>query len=121
MVLPGDALANIARKHSHFLRLTKLHPNVEIVLASNFGLDTLKSSATTIVDGTFSTTECDLVLTTLLAESHGIIIPCAYLLSNSKTTKTYKTFYEVNFFFLLFRFIKFSHIFKRQSEAKQTI
>jgi hypothetical protein len=82
-------------KHSSFLRSTQLHPTIAIALASDFGLSVLNKSKYVIVDGTFSTTECDLVLSTLLGFHEDIAIPCAYLLSNSKETKTYKAFYEV--------------------------
>jgi hypothetical protein len=93
-------------KHFSFLRSTQLHPTIAVVLASEFGLSILNKSKSVIVDGTFSTTECDLVLLTLLGFHEGVAIPCTYLLSNSKEMKTYKAFYEV-IFILSFLFIKY--------------
>jgi hypothetical protein len=90
---------NIMTKHPSFLRNTQLHPTTIFVLASEFGLNILTKSKHVIVDGTFSTTECDLVLTTLLGFHDGVAVPCAYLLSNLRETKTYKIFYEVLFTF----------------------
>ena len=86
---------NVMAKHPSFLRNTQIHPTTIFVLASEFGLNILTKSKQVIVDGTFSTTECDLVLTTLLGFHDGVAVPSAYLLSNSRETKTYKTFYEV--------------------------
>jgi hypothetical protein len=74
-----------------------LHPTISVVLASDFGLNVLTKSKYVVVDGTFSTTECDLVLTTLLGFHEEVAIPCAYLLSYSKETKSYKAFYEVSY------------------------
>ncbi len=64
-------------------------------MASEFGLDLLSRSKATIVDGTFDTTECKLTLTTLFGIHDGQGIPCAYLLSNSKEMRNYKSYYEV--------------------------
>jgi hypothetical protein len=86
---------NIMTKHSSFLCNSQLHPTIIFVLASEFGLNILTKSKHVIVDGTFSTTECDLVLMMLLGFHNGVAVPSAYLLSNSRETKTYKTFYEV--------------------------
>lgn len=90
----GDALENIIRKHGQFVHECKIHPTVHIVMASKFGLDLVKSSKYVICDGTFETTECKLVLTTILGYHEGIAIPCAYLLSNSKETDNYEAFYR---------------------------
>ncbi len=78
-----------------FVRTCSLRPNVHIALASEFGLDLLTKSKHVIVDGTFETTECKLVLTTMLAIHEDVAIPCAYLLSNSKETDNYEAYYKV--------------------------
>jgi hypothetical protein len=92
----GDVLINIA-KYTSFLCSTQLHPTISVVLASDFGLNVLTKSKYVVVDETFSTTECDLVLTTLFGFHKEVAIPCAYLLSSSKETKSYKAFYEVSY------------------------
>jgi hypothetical protein len=56
----------------------------------------LKESKYFIVDGTFETTEAKLVLTTILGSRDDIAVPAAYLLSNSKETDTYESFYRVS-------------------------
>lgn len=88
-----------------FVRTCALRPNVHVALASEFGLDILTKSKYTIVDGTFETTECKLVLTTLLAMHEDIAIPCAYLLSNSKETDNYEAFYRVCHIYYFIKFI----------------
>ncbi len=57
-----------------------------------------------IVDGTFDTTECKLVLTTILALHEDVGIPCAYLLSSSKETDNYEAFYTVQFYSIINHF-----------------
>lgn len=79
------------------MRECKIHPTVHIAMVSEFGTDLLTKSEYTIVDGTFNTTECKLVLTTLFGFHEGIAIPCAYLLSNSKETDNYEAFYKVHY------------------------
>jgi hypothetical protein len=98
-------------KHASFLRSTQLHPTINVVLASEFGLNVLTKSKYLLVDGTFSTTECDLVLTTLLGFHEEIAIPCAYLLSNSKETKSYKAFYEVSYISFAMYMVIYSFFF----------
>jgi hypothetical protein len=56
----------------------------------------LKASEYVVVDGTFKTTEANLVLTTILGFHEGIGIPCTYLLSNSNETDTYESYYRVS-------------------------
>jgi hypothetical protein len=86
---------NIGKKHPVFTRMSTNHPTIMVVLASAFGLGVLSKSAEVFIDGTFQTTECKLVLTILMGLVDGVAIPCAYLLSNSRETTTYKTFFEV--------------------------
>jgi hypothetical protein len=88
-------LENIIHKHKTFVRECKIFPTVHIAMVSEFGSDLLTKSNYTIVDGTFNTTECKLVLTTLFGFHEDIAIPCAYLLSNSKETDNYEAFYKV--------------------------
>jgi hypothetical protein len=64
-------------------------------MMSDFGSDLITSSNYVICDGTFDTTKCKLVLTTLLGFHEGIAIPCAYLSSNSKKADNYESFYQV--------------------------
>jgi hypothetical protein len=77
------------------MRLCVHHSDVRVVLASNFGLSILTKSDAFLIDGTFCTTECDLVLMVLIGLWEGIAIPCVYLLSNSRETHTYKSFFKV--------------------------
>jgi hypothetical protein len=94
-VYAGDVFYNIIRKHPIFTRLCVNHPDVQVVLASNFGLSVLKESDTLFVDGTFRTTECKLVLTILMGLRDDVAIPCAFMLSDSRETRTYKSFFKV--------------------------
>jgi hypothetical protein len=72
-----------------------LSPDFLIVLISDFGKHILKECRIFLVDGTFRTTECGLVLTIVLGIHGGVAIPCAWMLSNSRTTTTYKKLYRV--------------------------
>jgi hypothetical protein len=108
----GDVFYNITRKHPTFTRLCIHHPNIQVVLSSNFGLSILKESETVFVDGTFRTTECNLVLTILMGLHDDVAIPCAFLLSDSRETSMYKSFFKVNLFSIfLFPFVISSLIF----------
>lgn len=92
----GDVIENIILKHGrNFVRECKVHPVVHVAMASEFGASILTNSDYVICDGTFNTTECKLVLTTLFGFHEGVAIPCAYLLSNSKETDNYEAFYRV--------------------------
>lgn len=71
------------------------HPNILVVLTSDFGISVLKQSTEVFVDGTFQTTEGKLVLMILMGLVDEVAVPCAYLLSNSRETNTYKIFFEV--------------------------
>jgi hypothetical protein len=71
------------------------HPNVQVVLASKFGLNLLSRSEILFLDGTFRTTECKLVLTILLGFYEGVAVPCAFFLSDLRDTLTYATFFQV--------------------------
>lgn len=88
-------LQNIVAKHGEFVRECKIHPTVHVAMVSKFGIAMLNKSKYVICDGTFDTTECKLVLTSILAMHDEIAIPCAYLLSNSKETDNYEAFYKV--------------------------
>lgn len=90
----GDVIDNIVLKHGRFVRECKVHPVVHVAMVSEFGTHILNNSDYVVCDGTFNTTECKLVLTTLLGFHEGIAIPCAYLLSNSKETDNYEAFYR---------------------------
>jgi hypothetical protein len=101
----GDVFYNITKKHPTFTRLCIHHPDIQVVLVSNFGLSILKESETVFVDGTFRTTECKLVLTILMGLRDDIAIPCAFLLLDSRETSMYKSFFKVeSFFFSPFSF-----------------
>jgi hypothetical protein len=94
-----EVLANISAKHglnaSGFVLGGESFPKPSLVMASEFALDLLTKSDYVIVDGTFSTTEHKMVLTTILGFYKGVSIPCAYFLSESRDTNSYKYFFEV--------------------------
>jgi hypothetical protein len=66
-----------------------------VVLVSEFGADLMAKGETFFVGGTFDTTECKLVLTVLMTLVGEVAVPCAYLLSDSRETDTYETFFKV--------------------------
>jgi hypothetical protein len=66
-----------------------------VVLVSEFGADLMARGETFFVDGTFDTTECKLVLTVMMTLVGEVAVPCAYLLSDSRETDTYETFFKV--------------------------
>ncbi len=66
-----------------------------MVFAGPSGLDVLARAKHFIVDGTFDLCEESLIVTTIMAYQHGVAIPCAWLLSDSKERENYKKFFEV--------------------------
>lgn len=80
----GDAVANISLKYPNFVRGVSLHPDVHIVLVSDFRLELMSEPDTVIfVDGTFCTTECGLILTILMVLRGKKAIPVAFCLSSA--------------------------------------
>jgi hypothetical protein len=74
------------------------HPDIVVVLVSEFAAGLMAKSEEFFLDDTFNTTECKLVLTILLALVGNVAILCANLLSNSRITKTYEWFFNVRIF-----------------------
>jgi hypothetical protein len=70
-------------------------PNFFVILISNLGKRIMLECRNFLVDGTFRTTECGMVLTIVLGIYEGVAIPCAWLLANSRTTSMYKKLYKV--------------------------
>lgn len=92
----GDVYANVLAKHGkEFMRLSENHPSFLLGLASDFGLNLLKTAHDVYVDGTFNITEVKLVLTVLLVVLEKVAIPCAFLLANTRERWAYEKFFEV--------------------------
>jgi hypothetical protein len=70
-------------------------PFFYIILISNLEKQIMMQCCNFLVDGTFRTTECGLVLTIVLGIYEGITVPCAWLLANSRTISMYKKLYKV--------------------------
>jgi hypothetical protein len=113
-------LANIYVKHgpdaSGFMIGGEVFPKPNLVMASNFSLDILAKSHYVIVNGTFSTTERKMVLTTILGFHDGVPISCVYFLSELRDTKSYKYFFEVLLSILSFFCIAYTFINQKVKE-----
>lgn len=72
-------------------------------MVSDFGSDLVSRSNYVVCDGTFNTTECKLVLTTILGFHEGIAIPCAiyYQTRRKQTTMSLFTGCVYLFFYFL--------------------
>lgn len=80
---------------TRFLRRLQLHPTVHLVFSGDTGLHMLGKSDLAVVDGTFDLCEEKLILTTIMGEHDGVVIPGAHLLSDSKEEINYKWYFEV--------------------------
>jgi hypothetical protein len=68
-----------------------MYPHVNIILAADTQLELLKTYGHTLfIDGTFSVSELDLTLITLMVKVNEIGIPACWILTNSQTERNYE-------------------------------
>jgi hypothetical protein len=80
--------------------MSAMYSHIVIVLVSKFGANLLGRSSKLFVNDTFQTTEYNLVLIILMVLVNEVAVSCTWMFSNSHTTSTYKTFFEIYYLLL---------------------
>jgi hypothetical protein len=88
----GDAIQNMITLYGHkFIREIRVFPAIHILMMAPEAATLLQEYGKILyIDGTFNICEGKLVLTTLMATVNGIGLPCAWILSNSRTQQSYE-------------------------------
>jgi hypothetical protein len=89
-----NALLNLFSIPGGYVRELTVIPAMFGLMATDFAINILQSSAIIYVDGTFRILECGLILTIIMVPLHGLLIPVVFVMHDNRSTETYDRIFQ---------------------------